>query len=186
MGNQSLLIGMVLIQIGSKLIVVMKKYLFLILNLLIIVSLFSQNVLKPNKKSNISEKANLELLNVQNPSFVQMYYYDHNRVIEIVTANIFPVIETSGEINNEILSGRVHLWRYIAFNNTNFDTVVSINSKQQFNLLNNYVSNLLSNKSSNSNGVFAGTSLEYIVTIKDKQYVFKRRNYYNLYELLVN
>jgi hypothetical protein len=159
----------------------MKKIIFLIFSLFIVLCSFPQN--QPNTNKNLK----LELLNFNHPSFVQMYYYDHNRVIEIVSAHVFFVSTSETcEKSSDFISGKVHLWHYRAFNNTKSDTIVSINNEQQFDILNNYISNLLSNKSSNCNGVFAGTRLEYIITIKDKQYIFKRRNYYSLYELLIS
>lgn len=149
----------------------MKKSCLLIFCLFIVACSIPQNQSNTNKAFKKNKNLKFEILNFNNPSFIQMYYYNHSRVIEIVSAHIFFVFtpETWGE-SSDFISGKVHLWHYIPGNNTNFDTIVSINNKQQFDVLNNYVSNLLSNKFSNNNGVFAGTRLEYIITIKDKQY----------------
>jgi hypothetical protein len=165
----------------------MKKIMFLIFSLFIVICSFPQKQSNANKIFKCNKNLKFEIINTDSPSFIQMYYYDHNRVIEIVSACVYFVLTSeTGGTSSDFFSGKVHLWHHIAYNNTNFDTIVSINNKQQFDVLNNYVCNLLSNKSSNSNGVFAGTKLEYIFTIKDKQYKFKRRNYYSLYELLIN
>lgn len=165
----------------------MKKYFIVVLFCFVVSLLYSQSRSNIVKQFFCKKNNNLEILNFNHPSFVQMYYYNHNRVIEIVSAHVFFVFtdDTLGS-SSDFFSGKVHLWHYTAHTNTNFDTIVSINNKQQFDVLNNYVSNLLSDKSSNSNGVFAGTRLEYIITLKEKQYIFKRRNYYSLYELLIN